>query len=145
MIIDRVHIAHAMRHELVVKARPEFRAHFHPKRDDPRLCAREQHEQRRPIVAREINAGVEFAARDCERGLDSGEAARHGQKFVHPLNRGSERFALGRNDQRDSRVGKFRARRRDRRRGQYQIADPFELKKENVQLVRQLDRPLVCA
>jgi hypothetical protein len=133
MIIDRVHVAHPVFDELVVKSRPEFRAHFDSERDNPFLRSREKHEQRRAIVPRKIDAVIEFIARNRSHRSKSGRSTRHYQEFVHAGNRRCESFAFRRNHKRDLRVRKFFSRSRDCRRCQNQIADAFELNEENVQ------------
>ena len=92
-----------------------------------------QNEKRRAIVSREIDAVIEFAARDRHSRGQTAEAATRDQKFVHTRNCRGESLAIARNHERDLCVRKFFANRRDGRRRQNQIADSFELNEENLQ------------
>jgi hypothetical protein len=101
---------------------------FAPLRRDSGFGARQPGQERRAIVAREIDTIIEIAAGDCEP-----RARLVRNKFIVYVRNRRQRFgARWRDGQRDLRRRKFFVQRRDRRRRQNQIANAFELNEQNI-------------
>src|SRR5205085_11102782 len=88
MIIDSVHVTHAMLDKFIVKACPKLRSHLDSKRHDPFLRAREESKKCRAIIAGEIDAIVESSARNGSGGGKTAEAGPHYEKAVEAGDRG---------------------------------------------------------
>jgi len=132
VVVDRMDEADVRRHELVVT---QLSQRLAPNGVIGNAGARprEQGQKGGPISPRKIEAIFELPLGDPEpRNCIRDPAARH-KSLIHPLNRRQQFARAVRNNERDFRVGKLRSHRGDRRHGQDQVADPFQLDEEDVQ------------
>ena len=133
MVIDRMHVAHTILHELVVRFAPQWRPFLDPCGHDPFIGPGKKRKRGGAVTASEIDAVVESTAKNREKIFKVGQAPAHHDGFVHARDRGQKRNDFGGDGERDMRVGKLLTERRYCRRSQDQIADALQLEEENVQ------------
>ena len=132
VMIDRVHEEDPRGNKLVIT---QLAQRLAPDRvvANPLLCAGEQGQKSRPIRAREIETVIELCRREGDPLRRIRDPSPRDKSAIQSRNRGQQFARSVRDSKGDSCLGKVLPQSRDRRHGQDQVADPFELDEENVQ------------
>ncbi len=143
MVIDGVEKAHRRFHELVVAPGANLRAEVRVVRGDALSRLREQRQKGGAIVAGEIEAVIKIAPRERDPIERIVRFPPEHENFVDARDRREQLLDRGRDHQGESCLREFFPQRRDRRRGENQVADSLQLNEENVHRTRARDLILI--